>query len=459
MRNSSLDQRAQWRAFKAAVLSLPQGRALRVTRDPPGSEIKIWRGEITLRKGNGLIHGRGSIRFQWLPSPAVVFEGLVPIPLASDPLTSYELRIPRRSDWSDLSLSSVVFGTRPTRVYGFVRGPLTLGKRQPTRRLEFHLTNFREYSGARVRSGPVSAPTIHSGRMALQSPSWHLVLDQRADISAVEKNLAARGGYATTHIGIVEKPSGDLIDPAEADELFTACHFFFAFLRGYWCGPFAPAGLGARHPLWSEWSSWKLTPYKTVGSWLPQRMSSEISDAFAGFLAKWNDPAWNDALRLAVHWYVEANSAGSAVETGLLPAQVALELLGWVHLVETRGIMKKNAFEDLPAAKKIAILLQTMGIPETIPPEYPYLQAVAQQEGYADGPACIAALRNSLIHPTSTKRGLMARTHGIARYEVLQLALGYIELGLLHLLGYNGRYQRRLRGTFRAAATVKVPWA
>jgi hypothetical protein len=59
-----------------------------------------------------------------------------------------------------------------------------------------------------------------------------------------------------------------------------------------------------------------------------------------------------------------------------------------------------------------------------------------------DGPKAITEVRNFIVHPGKENKRLTGRE--IPYWEVLNLALWYLELVFLHLFGHEGVYANRL---------------
>jgi hypothetical protein len=140
-------------------------------------------------------------------------------------------------------------------------------------------------------------------------------------------------------------------------------------------------------------------------------------------------------------------------------AQTALELLGWVHLVEDLEIISHTGFDHLQATDKIRLLLSRFSIPTAIPGRYSELSKARGVLGGNDGPDLVTGIRNAIVHGNPKKRRSLARTARGARFQAVQLALSYLELVLLGLFGYKGSYVRRETGLLVRDATAPVPWA
>lgn len=91
----------------------------------------------------------------------------------------------------------------------------------------------------------------------------------------------------------------------------------------------------------------------------------------------------------------------------------------------------------------------------TIPSHQTALASEAASQDWKDGPHAIGAMRNALIHPRQRER--LLRTPTLARIELQELALSYVELALLRLIGFTGSYFNRL-GEKVTGIVEPVPW-
>jgi hypothetical protein len=161
-----------------------------------------------------------------------------------------------------------------------------------------------------------------------------------------------------------------------------------------------------------------------------------------------------------VNWYVEANLNAGAAEGALVLAHSGLDLLSWMRLVVKKPAYSPKDFEKFPADKRIRLMLADLGIPGDVPVSFAHAHTLATSANLTDGPELINRLRNAVVHPTPTKRRFLAKVPAPCRVEVLQLALHFLELGILALCQYQGEYVTRLMpGAWRGQATLKVPWA
>lgn len=174
---------------------------------------------------------------------------------------------------------------------------------------------------------------------------------------------------------------------------------------------------------------------------------------FPGFMKRWHQPLWNDALRRSIWWYISGNLQAGGIDGGIILAQVALELLAWVMLVEDGHVVSRRGFEDLPAADKLRLLLDRMHVPLTVPGSLPSLAAFGPPN-IPYGPFKFVEIRNAMVHPKN--RTAVDRADD-AVVEAWELGLWYTELAILFACGYSGSYVNR--NVVQWAGEVEpVPW-
>ncbi len=148
----------------------------------------------------------------------------------------------------------------------------------------------------------------------------------------------------------------------------------------------------------------------------------------------------------------------STLETSLVLAQAALELIAWVHVVVDERSQTGPEFNTIKwgAAGRIREVLAWLELDPTVPVGLSSLASEALRLGWADGPHAIDYLRNALAHPD--KRSRIEDTDVAARIDLQELALWYVELALLKVVGFRGEYSSRL-DSHTSGVVVPVPWA
>jgi hypothetical protein len=170
------------------------------------------------------------------------------------------------------------------------------------------------------------------------------------------------------------------------------------------------------------------------------------------FFEIWSDPAWQWSLQRAIRYYADAAVMGT-LERNIVLAQVALESLAIAHRANSPQQPQAGRRKP-PASQPIRQLLVDLGIPTAIPRAFSGLRKIEANAPW-DGPAAIAWLRNDIVH---ANRRVDAR-HWELWHQGWRLALWYLELSVLAMVKYNGRYRNRLVGELHVGAVEQVPWA
>jgi hypothetical protein len=399
----------------------------------------------------------GQLVFRWAPSPALEFEGTyeVPYPEMDAPNWSLESE-------GELAFQVPVFITRmttsldasPSKVRGIVQRGFTIGQ-GPFDTLRFCLVNFPEYLGDPISYG-VNALGQFLGRLHIRADLGECRLDSIPEAADLVRRARLDPGYVISNVGEWQ-PALSPMTAQQAETILQMLHFWFGLLRGAWAGPLFPEGLFGRAVVWRHLTNWNIGENRPTRTWLPQVTPLNLSSAFRGFVRRWSDPKWQKPLTTAISWFVESNSPRVAAETRIVLAQVALELLAWVHVVETQKLHSRKDFERLSAAGRIRILLQQLGIPPRVPDHLRNVPAIDDRDAF-DGPGVITSVRNALVHATEQKRVAIDKLDGMQRFQCAQLALHYLELVLLALCGHDGHYARRGWEGWRGEDELQVPW-
>ena len=142
-------------------------------------------------------------------------------------------------------------------------------------------------------------------------------------------------------------------------------------------------------------------------------------------------------------------SAYEAMEYGLIDKVIASRNC----LIPTLKVLSDEDFDRNLSSTNIRMLLHSCKIP--IGKEELYLFDEYIQHKFIDGVDLITYFRNKIVHP-SRKRN-RATLHVEDMWNIIQIAIRYVELVLLHLIGYKGEYSNRLKE--RSYGEVElVPW-
>jgi len=419
--------------------------------------IEVAKGPFRL---TGDVEGRleADLVVRWVPSLEIAFDGNYSGPtigfsteqltLASDGALPFSVPV---------NLTRVGLGMDSQSVRGTIAGKIVTG-RGACKSLRFGLVNFPEFIGDPVRVRRGESDGWSRSRLECLADIGVCRIDEIEEVAELRKHAIRDAGAVVSHVG-QWVPRAAMVSPDESDEVVRLLHFWFGFLRGAWTGPVFVEGVGERDEIvWRQFARWKLSETREMPGWFPERTPTDLSPLFSGFTARWNDPAWNRPLIAAISWLVEANSSRSALESRIVLAQVALDLLAWVHVVETQRLHSRADFKRLSAAGRIRALLHHIRVPTEVPDHLANLTPLQRNEAF-DGPGVITSVRNSLVHATEDNRARTANLAGLQLLECSHLGLQYLELAILSICGHSGHYARRGWRGWKGEDEVLVPWA
>jgi hypothetical protein len=430
----------------------------------PNEAIPLYEGPLVFRTAVREFQGTGAVTFVWLPTPTVVFAMRDVTPSEVVPhLGAGTLELPTQGFAFFASVSDLEHQVGPERVslalHGYAVDSPTFGIGGRLSSVVFHLANFHSY--LRPRPDP-TPPDYDIHRTTFEAEGWRVVLEAVENTKDLTASLSACAGCAFTHAGRVEKVDGSDFDAAAVTDVLDALYYFFSFARGQWCPALLPVGFDAQgNRLWERWDARQTSDWRFRHSWFPEHGPDCLAGIFPGFLRKWKDADWNQTLRVAIHWYIESNAQAGAIEGAVVLQQLAFELLSSRVFVEERRTYTEVDFGKahlFPAVRKMQLLLAEANISPAIPANLLNLSAHAQQEGWQDGPHALTRLRNCITHPTGRNRQTLDCVSVTTRVEAFNLALWYLELILLWLVGYTGPSVNRLTVHYRGDQEV-VPWA
>ncbi len=177
----------------------------------------------------------------------------------------------------------------------------------------------------------------------------------------------------------------------------------------------------------------------------------------------WLDDTWEEIIRLAIHWYIEANAQAGSIEGSIVLTQTAFELLASAVLTDHNGWLSQEGSDKLAAADRIRLLFLWAGIPTGIPSQLSGLIKLAKSyeefmiNKIPDAAAAMTTIRNTITHPTRKNREKFGKHSNEARHDAWTLGLRNLELCLLKLFGHQGTYGDRIRQEWQGEVE-SVPW-
>jgi hypothetical protein len=287
---------------------------------------------------------------------------------------------------------------------------------------------------------------------------WKVILDAIESKRETIKSLNNQGGFAVTQIGQLEKEDGGQFKAVEAQQILRAIGFYVSFACGRWTGPCLPTGFNADgEQVWEFWNFSRMVPFESRLGWLDTNHAEHFEQPFPGFMRLWTDDSWEAIIRVAIHWYLEANAQAGSIEGSIVLTQTAFELIASAVLVENYFWLTTEGYDKLTAADRTRLLLRWAGIPTSIPDDLTNLANLSKANNWPDTATAMTMIRNTITHPTKKNREKYDRHPSAARTEAWMLGLWNLELCLLRLFEYRGSYANRIMRRF-SGEVEKVPW-
>ena len=279
---------------------------------------------------------------------------------------------------------------------------------------------------------------------------WSVAVQSHGATFANQKAIREQGVCRHTHTVGIEKVGGGSISVDEAYQILEALRNFLSFTNGGACTLVCPGGFDANgEAVWSQWSA----PYgaeSVAFCWSGRKSAKPLAELFPGFMAKWVDEGWRDALRTAVWWYTVVNNGG-VIDSGIVSAQIAMERLAYEYCVRERALVSERGFKRLPTADRYRMFLTSLAIPLDIAPSLADLASASKTGGrnWADVADALVSIRNQLVHSGRTHAHLASNCYT----EAWLLAAWLLEASVLALCEFRGAYWNRI-----SRKTESAPW-
>ncbi len=414
--------------------------------------ISMGRRSIELARGDETFKARTTPKLRLLPRPQLIIDVKVPYSgffFDLDTFGSFVDILPQRERLKVIPASvTAKNGSASCSLVASVEPSTVLATRKKLRRVNFAILNFPEFFGGHdVALEDDDGGVCRLGATEIVTEDWQASVTSLPNLKDLVQSLKLEGGYSVTHVGSVHRADLRLFTVEEVSNLLEGLRLYLSFARGAFCSLTLQEGFDQNgDKAWEQWGSNSVAPWGYNPSWFDRMNGSLLGEIFPGFWAMLNDPAWEDAIRTALYWYLRSNSPGSGpgIDGGLILTQAALERLSFSQLSRTHS----------PVSRQITAALESMSIPTNIPRSCRSLRTLARNHRWQNGPHAISEVRNELVHP----RDKYGREISSAYYEAWNLGQRYIELMLLRLFGHRGLHANRLTQRWRGEV-VRVPWA
>ena len=300
-----------------------------------------------------------------------------------------------------------------------------------------------------------SADLVWAGRWSCEGGGWTLTLDQRPDHQSCVEAMRGTRKFTITHVGELRRSDNAPFTADQAADTLRAFQLALSFAVGGWVAPALPVGLDSTgRRVWEQWAAWRCDPFHGHLQWWDTHTGADLSAMVGQYLSAWTTPGARDVVRHLAHHAISANHMDVTLEARIMLAQAGLEYLAWItHVVE--GGRSRAEHKALQAHEVLRELTTAAKIPNAIPPELDALPGLLTEED-ADGPRVVTWLRNRLVHPKDAGEPYQL-AHTVDHAWLL--SMHYLDLLLLHRLGYQGAYLKRFPPGGWAHGSQPVPWA
>lgn len=427
----------------------------------PNQPIELWKGLARITEDIGQHDQEVTILFEWLPSPNLTFRFSYepnPSQLASVFNGAHEITLRIQSD-PKLEFSGFIL-TAPWQdgiqsVHGYIQELPGLWSSATNREVICHIPNLIDFIGEPVRK----SGHFRRGRYSCEIGDWALIIDPiHANLKESRpKNL---GDFWVQHVCLIQQKNGRAFNSQQLEPLRAALFYGLAFVSGRWCGPVLWVGRdnAESKPTWLDWRATRTSPNRNVRTWWTKQNPNGLQ-CLELLHDRLQEDTWKHALPRAISWYIESLKPGSLTEASLVTTQLAFECLADAMLVDSLRLVSARRIDHFKLEDKLRLMINSAMGPGEVPDALANLQRVAKARNW-DTAECLAQLRNWEVHSTKNNRRKKeeAGINAEVLHEAMQLAIHSLQLVLLKVIGYEGKYLNMLIAE-TTSDIVPVPWA
>lgn len=105
-------------------------------------------------------------------------------------------------------------------------------------------------------------------------------------------------------------------------------------------------------------------------------------------------------------------------------------------------------------------MLSQINVSTKVPDSLTELISFVNDQELPDGIEAFVQIRNALVHCQEEKRKKLKKIDDQILYDANDLGLWYLELAILNILNYTGKYQSRcVKAEWKGSNYRVVPWA
>lgn len=440
--------------FQREIDQLPEYVAASYKMEYPNQEIPIFEGIFSIRQDEINITVHGTITFTWFPEKGAKFQTSQIIE------ESHSAVLINTSNPCEIFIDNILFGkawvTNFTD-FSILRGICSravLGDPGiKVSSINFSIPNLLLADGEKIKRTHPDSIFFFNGRQVFEHGSFSIVIDKSDKYDAFHKELKKSGGYLFTCGGEITCKKGSF-SLSDVEELLLSFHNFISFVNGRETSLYFLKGEHESEVIWEDFTNYTCEPFKEITRWSNIAGLDGLNEIWMNFSTMWKDADKKDFLLYSIHWYLNGNANNGSTEGSIIFAQTGLELVYNWFLIEQKKLILGSDANSLSASNKIRLLLAQLSIPREIPIELKNLKSLPDIE---DGAEVFTLIRNALVHGQEKKRRDLRDIGTLERFEALEIGLWYLELSLLYILGYKGKYNNRIRrGWFGFGETL--PW-
>jgi hypothetical protein len=318
-------------------------------------------------------------------------------------------------------------------------------------KIRFQLMNFPDFWWKTGVSKGVQRP------IRAEFGPWQLSIQETGVTQEARNQSRKNRSFLFTHAATIKRKDGQSFLASDGQQVWEFLYHILGFCAGRRCPPCVARGYNRSGAIrWRDLSLGSAHHDGNHSHWFPRPYPSGFAQLLDCAWHRWQDPGLREATERAIEWYWECVDRELIIETRLILAQVAAELLSWVVMVDEGSRISANGFKPLPASDKIALLANQMSSSIAIPDSFTELARVAKSQNWSSTPQAFVELRNKIIHAEKKGRSLITGLEWQAKHQAAEWGVWLVELGILWLLGYQHRYDSRVAKP--QAGFPYVPW-
>ena len=427
----------------------------------PNQSIKIFEdAKFHIKTAKKEIVVTGNIEFKWFPQIGVYFEGSTEKFehfMAEE--ENFKVLDPNGEDLGQAFIIREYSGSGEWFVKGVFAMDCNTGDPLiPVKEVRFVVPNMDKFDGLILKDESKS----YRGRIHFSFDGYSIILDKLPDFENRINALKKNGGYHITYSGkMVLDNAVNLNDVRKKIEVLNC---FLRFLNGKQVSAFFFTGIHDGENIWQDFRSFPVEPYHERGySCFPPNLRKDDIDSlgivYANIQNFWKQEDQKAMIISAIGWYLEANTKPYyQFDTSLIISQSALEMFyNWL-MIEKDKILRGKI--NLSAANKIRLLLARVGVKNEVPVTYSTLKKFisdTKNNKEEDAVDAIVLYRNAIVHGEYDKRLKLQTFTPTFKQEAKNLSIWYLELCILYVLGYSGKYSNRTTAKYVTDSEV-VPW-